>query len=401
VKIAFVSQPWAAALPPSESVSIWNREVARRLGGDHEVVIYGRGAERGVEVEEIDGVEYRRVAAELDWRLLKATRPLTRLRSAGRPMFASYLFHSAYLAAVARDVRRLRPDVCHVHNFSQLLPLLRRASPDSGLVIHMHCEWLSQLEPRLVGRRLRHADLILGCSEHITGRIRAAHPARADRCATIHNGVDVDIFRPDGVPETERVLFVGRVAPDKGLHVLAEAWERVRRPGTILELIGEEAPVPLEMQVALSDDERVQKLRPFYEGSYVEALRAICDAIELAGKLPYDELPDRYRRASVLVNPSLEEAFGMSLVEAMACGVPVVATRVGGMPEIVADGETGFLIDPNNPDALASALERLLTDESLRRTLGAAARRAAVARFGWDRIVDQLRGRYAQAGLKL
>ena len=94
LRVAFVSQPWAQALPPSESAAIWTREVARRLANRADVVVYGRGSERGVRVESDEGVEYRLLPAELDWRLMKAATPLRIRRPARRPFFSGYLFSS-------------------------------------------------------------------------------------------------------------------------------------------------------------------------------------------------------------------------------------------------------------------------------------------------------------------
>ena len=112
--------------------------------------------------------------------------------------------------------------------------------------------------------------------------------------------------------------------------------------------------------------------------------------IRLHGKRPHDELPAFYRRADVLVVPSLSEAFGKPAVEAMASGLPVVATRVGGIPEVVADGETGLLVPPNDPVALAEAMGRLAADPALRARLGAAGRARAEERFSYDRIAREV-----------
>ena len=400
--VAFVSQPWARALPPSESVAIWTREVARRLSSEVDVVVYGRGGRRALEIEREDGVQYRLVPAELDWRAMKLAAPLRRLRQPGRPFFAGYFFHPAYLAAVARDVARLRPAVVHVHNFSQFLPVLRRAWPSGRRVLHMHCEWLSQLAPSMIARRLGAADLVVGCSEHVAGRIRARFPAGAQRCQVVPNGVDVGRFTPVTEPPRGRLLFSGRVAPDKGVHVLCDAFRALRAqfPEVELELVGPEAPVAPEMQAALSDDPLVRGLDRFDGQGYVGALRELLGvdlaAVRFAGPLPFDDMPRRYSAATMVVNPSLEEAFGMALVEAMAAGLPTVATSVGGMPEVVADGVTGLLVPPNDSAALAGALGRLLGEPELARRLGAAGRERAVQRFSWDAVAATTVSLYQQ-----
>jgi glycosyltransferase involved in cell wall biosynthesis len=108
--------------------------------------------------------------------------------------------------------------------------------------------------------------------------------------------------------------------------------------------------------------------------------------------LAADEMPPRYHDATVAVMPSLEEGFGLPLAEAMAAGLPTVATRVGGMPEIVVEGETGLLVPPADADALAAAIVRVLADPELARRLGNAGRARAVERYSWDVIADATMG---------
>jgi len=390
---AFVSQPWAALLPPSESVAIGTREVARRLATEARVVVYARGAGKDVQVEHQDGVEFRLVPAESDWRAMKAATPARWLATRRRPFFAGPFFHPVYFRAVARDLARLRPDVVTVHNFSQLLPALRRAAPASRRVLQMHCDWLADLSRSMVARRLESADLVLGCSDHVTGRVRARFPGV--RAETRYNGVDVDRFQPVGERPPRTILFTGRLAPDKGLHVLCDAFRSVRRrvPEATLELVGPEAPVVREMQVDLSDDPRVRALDRFYGRSYrAELERRLGDdlaAVSFTGRVPAADMPAVYARGTIGVLPSLEEAFGLPLAEAMASGLPTVASRVGGMPELVVDGEAGLLVPPDDPDALADALVRVLEDPALAARLGAGGRARAVARFSWDAVAER------------
>jgi glycosyltransferase involved in cell wall biosynthesis len=103
------------------------------------------------------------------------------------------------------------------------------------------------------------------------------------------------------------------------------------------------------------------------------------------------------RRADLLVHPARWEGFGLALLEAMLCSLPVVATRVSSIPEIVADGETGLLVPPDDPDALGDALGRLLADESLRRRLGEAGRARARAEFSVDRMARRTLAVYEAA----
>jgi len=112
-------------------------------------------------------------------------------------------------------------------------------------------------------------------------------------------------------------------------------------------------------------------------------------------RVGYSEMPALYRSADVFVFPSTwEEPFGISIVEAMASGIPVVATKVGGIPEIVREGETGRLVPPGDPQSMAEAIGQLLDSEPDRQRLGAAGRSAAESRFSIDAHVDRLLGLY-------
>jgi glycosyltransferase involved in cell wall biosynthesis len=115
------------------------------------------------------------------------------------------------------------------------------------------------------------------------------------------------------------------------------------------------------------------------------------------GFVPHDELQRLYARAAVVACPSRREGFGVACLEAMAHGRPVVATPVGGLRDLVVDGETGVVVPPRDPAALRAALQRLLGDPELRRRLGAAARRRAEERFSWAAATDATLAAYAEA----
>jgi glycosyltransferase involved in cell wall biosynthesis len=269
----------------------------------------------------------------------------------------------------------------------------------------MHCEWLTQLDRALIEPRLREVNWVVGCSEYITDKIRMAWPQFANRCYTVPNGVDVDYFcnNQDRVKNetkngVKKLLFVGRVSPEKGLHVLIDAFRQVvmRHPEAQLEIIGPEAKPPLEFIVALSDDPRLSDLASFYKKSYQVQLQerlpaSLARHVTFSGPLPYSHLVNRYCEAEVFVFPSVcHEAFGMPIIEAMACQVPVVATRSGGIAEIIEDGKTGLLVERGDVAALAEAILRLLANDNFRRSLGKTARQTALKRFSWEQIVSDL-----------
>jgi glycosyltransferase involved in cell wall biosynthesis len=115
----------------------------------------------------------------------------------------------------------------------------------------------------------------------------------------------------------------------------------------------------------------------------------VSDHVRFPGHIPWKELAERYRRATIFVMPSYYETFGISVIEAMAFGLPVVATTAGGLPEVVEHGVTGILISPGDPQGLSEAIMELLGDPTLRVRMGQAGREKVIAEFTIDRIVEQ------------
>jgi glycosyltransferase involved in cell wall biosynthesis len=173
---------------------------------------------------------------------------------------------------------------------------------------------------------------------------------------------------PAGPPTGHDVVFVGRLQRTsrwKGVEVLLSAFARMASPEARLVLVG--------------DGDDVPALR-----AQAESL-GVADRVAWRGALHDADLVRAYQQAAVVVLPSLTEAesFGMTLVEAMSCGRPVVGSDVGGIPYVVRDGVDGLLVPPGDADALAAALDRLLASPSERMRLGDAGRQAAVERWDW------------------
>jgi glycosyltransferase involved in cell wall biosynthesis len=331
-----------------------------------------------------------------------------------KPAFASLAYNFGYIAWVAWHLRRQRCDIVHVHQFSQYVPVIRALNRAVRIVLHMNCEWLSQLDRRTVRRRTRTADLVLGCSDYISQKIQERFPRLNGKVRTVYNGVHHMRFapiqadspaRPTAAP---RLLFVGRVSPEKGIHVLLGAMRLLvrRYPGMHLDIVGGIGSAPRDYIVDLSDDPRVLGLAQFYDrtagtGTYIGYLKRMCrDGLEgnvaFTGAVAYQTVVDHYHRADILVNPSLSESFGMSVTEAMAAEKPVVATRVGGMVNVVDDGRTGILVDAADERGLADAIARLIEDPELRLRMGKAGRERVVRLFSWQQVSRSLAGEYEQ-----
>ena len=221
---------------------------------------------------------------------------------------------------------------------------------------------------------LRRLHRIVAVSQEIRREL-ASHGFGSDRIVDIPNGVDAVRFAPPADPEAARcaaglgpdtVLFLGRLDPQKGLDVALEAWAEVvrRRPGARLAVAGE-GPSGAALQGQA-------------------ARLGLGDAVRFLG---VSETPETLLQGSeVFLLPSRSEGMSNALLEAMATGLPCVATRIGGNGELLRHGENGLLIPPGDAGALAETLLGLLQDPALRRRLGSAARRDVLERYAMDRV---------------
>jgi glycosyltransferase involved in cell wall biosynthesis len=412
IKLAIVNQPYDGVLPPRQnSIGLITFKTAVEIAAKAQVVVYGRRnpSEDGSITLPFD---MRFIQAPWDDKLHSAIRSYPRW---AKRLRIEYLAdsHRDYTRRVANDMERSRPDVVHVMNYWEWSQRLRNGNGKRKLVLEMQCEWLSQKDARLVGRQLQAVDAVVGVSDHITSLFKKSFPKYSGLVATAYNGVEVDVFKPAEMaatrsPDAPSILFVGRVSPEKGVHTLLDAFALVLKsfPDATLEIVGAQAALPAALLVGLSDDPLVAALRRFYDGSmgknYQSALLAqvrkhkLEKHVRFVGGLPHAELVATYQNASLVVNPSLSESFGIAIVEGMACGIPVVGTRVGGMLETIRDGETGFLVEPEQPELLAAAMARVLEDPALARRLSAAARERAVTNFSWKARAGRLADVYTR-----
>ena len=426
-KLAFVCQPFVrTSFPnPSDSIGILTYELICRLAADCDVMVYMAGDTRQETAQ--GNIRYRSLPIKLDQSLQQLLNQVPGLYTSNRPDFAASEYYLGYCLQIAQDLSRESVDIVHIHNLSQFIPVIHAINPQIKIVLHMHCEWLRQLNKRAIGRRLRHADLILSPSQYITDGVRTRFPHLAERCQVVYNGVPVDRFlhlsaQPSERtqdPGPKRLLYVGRVSPEKGTHVLLEAFKQIRDryPDVRLDIVGPIQALPYEYLVALSDDPRVADLVTFYQDeSWLSYLKrtlaqfatqselgaqgeqresAAANPVSLIGSVPPTQLPQYYHRADIFVFPSVcHEAFGMPIAEAMVAGLPVVATSGGAFPELVEDGKTGFIVELGDADALAQAILRLLEDDTLQRTLGAAGRERAIAQFSFETVTQDLLHHY-------
>ena len=299
---------------------------------------------------------------------------------------------AGHLAALLHGV----PHVVSTHSLEPLRPW-KAEQLGGGYALSSFCERTA----------LEGADAVIAVSAGMRADVVTSYPGvDPDRITVVHNGIDTDVYAPDpavdvlahlGVdPDRPSVAFVGRITRQKGLpHLLRAA--RALPPDTQLVLL---AGAPDTPELAAEVAALVDDLRRTRSGvTWVEEMLPRPDVIQVLS------------HASVFVCPSIYEPMGIVNLEAMACEVPVVASAVGGIPEVVADGETGVLVaveqrgdasgDPVDPDRfatdLAEAITSLLADPERARAMGAAGRGRAMAHFSWPAIAERTMDVYRQA----
>lgn len=310
-----------------------------------------------------------------------------------------------YDREVARIIHRVRPDLMHVHNRPLLaLSLARRFGREIPVILHMHnlYESLGKRErPRLTSP-IPVAGFA-ACSNFVLERERSRLGLGAACFRVIYNGVATGAFasiwdhepqrrqvrKQYGLEDEPTVVFAGKLRESKGVHILLRAMTRV----------WEIAPRAALVLVGGTEYGRGRTMRetPFM-GQLRRDLAQAPGRVILTGFIPPTDMPRAYLLGDVFVGPSqIEEGLGLVFLEAAAAGLPIIATRMGGIPEVVRDDFNGLLLRQKNDDAeLAEKITRLLGDGPLRHRLGQQGRDWVRADFSWEKIARTLEAFYAE-----
>jgi len=284
-----------------------------------------------------------------------------------------YANFGGHLAKLAWSV----PHVVTTHSLEPLRPW-KAEQLGGGYAISRFCEQTA----------IESADAVIAVSQGMREDVLTCYPkVSRDRVHVIHNGIDAEVYKPTpsdpglkklGVdPEVPFALFAGRVTRQKGLHLLLAAAHRID-PRYQLVIVASSPDTPeIGAEVAtLAERVRAERGNLVWIGRFI----------------PLEDLIHLYTGAAVFVCPSVYEPFGLVNLEAMACETAVVASRVGGIPEIVVEGETGYLIDyePEHleafTDSLAARVEEVLSHHDLATRMGKAGRARVLRHFGWPAI---------------
>lgn len=291
------------------------------------------------------------------------------------------LIHAHYwLSGIVGDALRCRWDVpllMTFHTLAQAKNNVARSASENEATQRIVAE-----------RRLMHSvDAVMAFNPQEKAEMTWYYRAEPGKVCVVPAGVDTSLFQPgdraearwllDVPPDDPVILYVGRIDPIKGIDVLVDALCGLRRemwltaPPRLLLVGGGEGEPAFETLIARA------------------SAHNLLNRITFVGSVPHTDLPTYYHAADVVAVPSFYESFGLVAVEAMACGTPVVASRAGGLAFTVDDGQTGYLVPHDDPNALAARLHAVLTDATVRARLGAQATIAA-QRFAWPVIASRV-----------
>ena len=360
----------SSVLPPREGIGVHVWELSQRLANrGHSVDILIRGS-------------------GLRWR----TEERGKLRCLFSPFVRAYPFHVDFEGFIRKRFlasEHGRWDIIHAHS-----PLVGAPPAVAPLVTTIHTplvvdarhaqerlgwgvlmKWFGITRGAAIERRLACRSWGLGIVSESTRPDLASLGVDPERARLVGNGVDVERFRTgprhdSGKPPV--ILFVGRLAPRK------QVLDAIRA-------VGQLASADIQARLHIVGE------GPLRSAAESEITRlGLGDVVRLYGFVPYNspDLPRIFSEATILIQPSLYEGLPGSVLQAMASGLPVVATDIPSHQAIICSGETGLLVPPSRTDALEEALARLLADEELRRRIQQAARDYVVDRHSWDRVAD-------------
>jgi glycosyltransferase involved in cell wall biosynthesis len=363
-------------------ITPWLVELLQRLraGGGHEVEVF-TSAYKGAGDQVVDGIPVHRFRYFFRrWENLthEETAP-DRMRRSLLYRVLPLFFVAAGMLAIWRHCRHRRYDVIHVH-WPMPLALLGwaaqrgRRAPLVSTFYGAELRWVKgslRALKWLVRWAARRSDRVVAISTYTAAELReiADVPIEVIPYTT---SLPEPPPAPKAVGGPPTVLFVGRLVERKGVPYLIEAISLLRDASIRLVIVGD-GPERPKLEAA------ARRL-------------GIADRVEFRGKIPAAELQAAYARATAFVLPSVfdargdTEGLGVVALEAMNYGTPVVASRIGGIPDVVEDGVTGLLVPPGDAAALAAALRRLLDEPDLARKLGEAGRRRLREQFSWEAI---------------
>lgn len=301
--------------------------------------------------------------------------PRARIRFLGRLLF---------WVNVVRTLRNIDPDITHVQSLNDAVPavITKKLSGTpyavwgQGSDIYLP-NWFTKLTAKMI---LKRADSVIALTKDMERTMQVIYNRNI---TVVPNGINFEEYvrkpmaRNGEIPE-KKILFVGRLHPVKGVRYLLYA----------MKIVHEE--MPEAKLILVGDGEERDNLKDLTDSL------GIRECVNFVGKVPHERIPDYMHQADIFVLSSLSESFGLVNLEAMACGLPIVATRVGGLPDIIEEGVNGYLVEAEDYREMADNILDLLQNPLLSSTISENNRRKVLA-YTWENVIDRLECIYLEA----
>ncbi len=406
MKTAFITQPWDG-IGNGSSVGILTESYINYSPDECEFIIFAKNGKCNLDNREAEKrVNYVYLSLKADKIIEKFLKFFYSVfkKNKHTPYYFSVFYYFFYSLKIAVSLRKHRPDIVHIHNYSQFVIPIKLFNPGIKTVLHMHCEWLSQLDRTILNKRLSKFDLILGCSNYITEKAAKALPEHKYKIRTLYNGCSLNKIE-SGYSSDEKfhILFTGRVSPEKGVHILMKSFVRLKAkyPELFLDIAGPVKSAPYSFIAAFDENNYFAELSQKDFNDYGNFLKKLIpvemeSSVKFHGFTSGRDLSSLYKNCALLVNPSLSEAFGMSVIEAQSWGKPVVVSSTGGMNELVTDGINGLKSVPSDADSLSAKIEMLIQNPNIRREIGENGFVTVSAKFSMETITEKLFNYYSE-----
>jgi glycosyltransferase involved in cell wall biosynthesis len=368
------------SIPPTGwgAVEKWIIEVVSRLNDKYRFKIISLPAERQISLKNTEFLYLSRICsifrkmALFETNYIKKNTGLAPVRSF---LNKRHLTSWSYTHFLKKELKAHETDIFHFH---QRPEYIYRTRPKKPVLLHLHnkIQELTKGFPLFpeFNKGIDMSDITVTVSKNLM-KYYMKIGVEKKKLRVLYNGVDVKSYTPGKAKSPMKILFVGNLVERKGVLYLLKAFKIVKKelPEAELSLVG----------------------RMNEKSSYVAELKKnFIDGVTFTGALPESELIERYQNATVLVHPALYEAFGMTLVESMSCGTPVIATHVGGIPEVL--GDDGVFIKPGNVENTAKTIMKILGNEKKRSRMAIDGRKRAERLFSWETVSENLSRIYSE-----
>ncbi len=383
--------PEGLPVPPIEggAIETWIHETSRHMARDCALLLISTRHQALPAEESHDGITHIRIArGRTGWMNRKASRAV--LRTSRRvlrckPVVFPLRDHE-YALRAAKVAAEYKPDIIYVHNRPQFLPLIRPRNPKAKMVAHIHNPMFSPQDTGLLEGAyrdiFRKLDLVICVSRYVERELLRCFDITG-KTRVVYNGVNLKAFDIGGRKELELeqlqtakdeevISYFGRLMPQKGPQILIDAIPIITEqfPGAKFLFVG---PATFRQK----------------ESSFSQRLlsRGESHGAILTGFLKREDVVRIFLRSDIVVVPSIgQDPSPLVCYEAQASKAGLVATKVGGIPELLLRGKTGLLVDPNSPESLANAMLELLSDRNTLRKMASRARKWAERRFPWEMV---------------